>query len=575
MIKEIEQQFQKIFLKSWYPLFCIALAIFLVYSATLLSDIVYLDDNVLITGQYQFNQDLSNISQAFKEDIFRTPQGGGTFYRPIERLSFILDAQFGEYALIFVSHLSNILIHILAMILLYLFLLKINIKKETAFLFTLLFSVHPLTAQTVALLVGRNDSLLAISVFPALIFFVDFLQKQKHKYLVWHFIFFAIALFTKETAVVIPVICSVYLLIFAGFKKIIINYKVCLKLIFGWILITGLWFLIRLSVLNHLIGSAEYNIFVSIYKNLPSLLPTIGKIFLPFNLSVFPIMKDMTMFYGVFSIILLVVWFVLSEKKNLKLISFGFSWFFIFIFLTLVKPVNTVSEFSENRIYLPMFGFIFVILGLGMIRLPLKLKEKINYEANKKIIILFISLILILILSSVTIYRNKYYKNHFSFWKNATTTSPNFAFNHNSLGAMQYLNGDMENAEKEFKKALELNPEEKMSHNNLGLIYASQNKLASAENEYQEELKINPNYDNAYFNLGLLYWKKEEHKKAEESWQRTLMINPNYTDAIKYLAMYYYQQKNYKELLPYANELYRRGYNLPPEILEALRPYIK
>ncbi|MCX6757111.1 MAG: hypothetical protein NTW35_03130 [Candidatus Nomurabacteria bacterium] len=143
MIKEIEQQFQKIFLKSWYPLFCIALAIFLVYSATLLSDIVYLDDNVLITGQYQFNQDLSNISQAFKEDIFRTPQGGGTFYRPIERLSFILDAQFGEYALIFVSHLSNILIHILAMILLYLFLLKINIKKETAFLFTLLFSVHP------------------------------------------------------------------------------------------------------------------------------------------------------------------------------------------------------------------------------------------------------------------------------------------------------------------------------------------------------------------------------------------------------------------------------------------------
>lgn len=575
MIREIGQQFQKIFLESWRPFFWIALAIFLVYSATLLSNIVYLDDNVLITGQYQFNQDLINISQAFKEDIFRTPQGGGTFYRPVERISFILDAQFGEWSLIFVSHLSNILLHILAMILLYLFLLKINIKKEIAFLFTLLFSVHPLTAQTVAFLAGRNDSLLAISVFPALIFFIDFLQKQKYKYLIWHFIFFAIALFTKETAVVIPVICSIYLLIFAGFKKIIINYKVCLKLIVGWILITGLWFLIRLSILNHFIGNAEYNIFQSIYKNLPSLLPAIGKIFLPFDLSVFPVMKDMTLIYGLISLILLAGWFIFSEKKNLKLIGFGFSWFFIFIFLTLVKPIDTVPEFSENRIYLPMLGFIFVILGLGTIKLPIIFKEKINYETNKKAIILFISLILVLILSSITIHRNQHYKDKFSFWKNATETSPSFAFNHNNLGAMQYLNGDLYNSEIEFKKALELNPEEKMVHNNLGLIYTSQNKLKEAENEYKEELKINPNYDNAYYNLGLLYFKESKFKEAEKSWQITLMINPNYTDAIKSLVMYYYEQKNYKELLPYANELYRRGYNLSPEMIQTLQTYVK
>jgi len=575
MIKEIEQQFQKIFLKSWYPLFCIALAIFLVYSSTLLSDIVYLDDNVLITGQYQFNQDLTNISQAFKEDIFRTPQGGGTFYRPVERLSFMLDAQFGEYALIFVSHLSNILLHILAMILLYLFLLKINIKKEIAFLFVFIFSVHPLTAQTVAFLVGRNDSLLAIFVFPSLIFFIDFLQKQKYKYLIWHFIFYAIALFTKETAVVIPVICSLYLLIFAGFRQIIINYKFCLKLISGWFLITGLWFVIRLSVLGRFIGNAEYNIFLSIYKNLPSLLPATGKVFLPFDLSVFPVMKDMSLVYGIISLIFLTIWFILSEKKNLKLIGFGLSWFFIFIFLTLVKPISTVPEFSENRIYMPMFGFIFVILGLGMIKLPLVLKEKINSKESKKIIILFTSLILVLILSTVTIYRNQYYKDKFNFWKNATETSPSFAFNHNNLGAMQYLNGDFKNAEMEFKKALELNPEEKMAHNNLGLIYASQNKFASAEDEYKKELEINPNYDNAYYNLGLLYFKESKFKEAEKSWQTTLMINPNYTDAIKSLTLYYYEQNNYKELLPYANELYRRGYELPPEILKALQTYIK
>lgn len=574
MTKTIEKRFYKIFLESWLPFFWIAMSIFIVYSPTLLSGIVYLDDNVLITGQYQSNKDLINVFSAFSEDIFKTPQGGGTFYRPVERLSFIIDAQFGEWPLIFISHVSNILLHILAMSLLYLFLLKVNLKKWAAFLFVLIFSIHPLTAQTVAFLAGRNDSLLAIFVFPSLLFFIDFLRRQRYTDLTLHYIFFAIALFTKETAVVIPVICSLYLLLFIGFKKIIINYKVYLKLVSGWVLITGLWFLIRLSVLNHFIGNAEYNIFLSIYKNLESLLPAIGKVFLPFELSVFPVMQDMTLLYGLISITVLAIWFILSEKKNLKLIFFGFSWFFIFIFLTLVKPIDTVPEFSENRIYLPMFGFIFVILGLGMIKLPDLLKEKINYVVNKRKIILIISFIVVIILSFITIYRNQYYKDKISFWRNATETSPSFAFNHNNLGAMEYLNGNLAVAEIEFKNALALNPKEKMAHNNLGLIYASQSKLKEAEIEYKKELEINPNYDNAYYNLGLLYWNEGKYKDAEINWERTLMINSNYTDALKSLMIYYYDQKDYKNLLLCVNELYRRGFKVPTQISQALQMHI-
>jgi len=129
MINNKESKFYKIFLDSWHPFFWISLLIFFVYFVTLFSSIVYLDDNVLVTGQYQFNKDLSNIPQAFSEDIFRTPNNGGTFYRPIERLTFMLDAQFGEGFVIFISHFSNILLHILAICLLFWFLLKLNLSK--------------------------------------------------------------------------------------------------------------------------------------------------------------------------------------------------------------------------------------------------------------------------------------------------------------------------------------------------------------------------------------------------------------------------------------------------------------
>ena len=350
-----ENKFYKIFLDSWRPYFWIGLLIFSVYFVTLFSNIVYLDDNVLVTGQYQFNKNLSNIPQAFSEDIFQTPYNGGTFYRPMERISFMLDAQFGEDFIIFMSHLSNILLHILAICLLFWFLLKLNFDKGVAFLFALIFGIHPLTAQTVAFISGRNDSLLAIFIFPALVFFIDFLQTKKKKFFVWHMIFFALALFTKETAAVLPIICALYLLIFVGWKKIIEDYKTYLLIGASWISISAIWFLARMFALHNLVGNAPYNIPLSIFNNLPSLVPAIGKVFLPFNLSVFPVMQDMTLLYGIISLVILAIWFVLSEKKNLKLISFGLLWFLIFIFLTLIKPSGTIPEFSENRIYLPMF----------------------------------------------------------------------------------------------------------------------------------------------------------------------------------------------------------------------------
>lgn len=570
MIKK-ENQYYKTFLDGWHPFLWISFLIVFVYGITLFSNIVYLDDNVLVIEQYQFNKDLLNIPQAFKEDIFRTPQGGGTFYRPIERITFMLDAQFGEKAIIFMSHLNNILLHILAICLLFVFLLKLNIDKLIAFLFALIFAIHPLTAQTVAFISGRNDSLLAIFVFPALIYLIKYLETRKNKYLVWNLVFLVFALFTKETAVILPAIFIIYILIFIGYKKIIEDRSLYIKLISLWVTVGVLWFLIRMLVFHNFIGNASYNIFLSIYNNLPSLIPAIGKIFLPFDLSVFPVIQDMTMLYGILSLLILIVWFFLSKKRNFKFIIFGLLWFFIFIVLTLIKPIGTNPEFSENRIYIPMFGFIFLILGLGRIRLPVFIKEKINYEVNWKKIILIISLLIILIFSCVTIYRNKYYKNKLNFWENATVNSPSFAFNHNNLGAMEFLDGDMINAEKEYKIALELNPNEPMAHNNLALIYANQGKDKDAEEEYKKELEINPEYDNAYFNLGLLYFSEGRKDEAVENWKKTLQINPNYIDALKSLTNYYYSENNYEEVVVYASILYRMGFELPSDLLKLIQ----
>ncbi|MFA5936903.1 MAG: tetratricopeptide repeat protein, partial [Candidatus Paceibacterota bacterium] len=208
------------------------------------------------------------------------------------------------------------------------------------------------------------------------------------------------------------------------------------------------------------------------------------------------------------------------------------------------------------------------IIGIFIFFLETDFVGKIDFK-NKKTLILIGGLIFLF--SIITIVHSGNFSNKLSFWENAAKTSPNHPLAHRNLGAMQYLNKDMENAEKESKIALELNPEEQMAHNNLGLIYANQGKLKEAEEEYKKELENNPYYDNAYFNLGLLYWQEKKYSDAEINWKKTLEINPNYVDAYNALAIYYYQQKNYEEARPYINELYKRGIQLPPEFLQILQ----
>jgi len=535
MIINYFDKFNQIFLRSWRPFAWIIFVIFLVYYKTLFSGLVYLDDHALVASQYEFNNNLSNIKQAFSEDIFQTPNNSGSFYRPLLRLSFMLDAQAGQDVIIFVSHLTNICLHIIAILLLFIFLIKLNLNKSSAFLFSLLSGVHPLMTQSVSLIVGRNDTLLAIFVFLSFISFINFLEKEKLKYFFTHLFFVTLALLTKETALVLPLILSIYLLIFTPWKKIINNYQQYLTLAFAWSSLIFIWFLVRRLVLTDFIGSADYHVFISIYENIPSLIPAIGKVLLPFDLSVFPILSDMTMVYGVITIFALVSWGFISSRKNYRLIMFGLAWFFIFIILSLVKPSGTVPEFSENRIYLPALGFIFIIFGLGEIKLSKIIEDRLSFKISQKEVSYIVSVIIILTFSVITIYRNNYYRDGLSFWNNAVKTSPNFSFSNNNLGAMYYLNGQLDLAAKYFRRALELNRTEPMVHNNLGLIYQAQGRYDLAEKEYKLELESYPNYDKALFNLAYLYYQQEKFPEALWLFQSALRVNPSYYEASQYL----------------------------------------
>jgi tetratricopeptide (TPR) repeat protein len=231
-------------------------------------------------------------------------------------------------------------------------------------------------------------------------------------------------------------------------------------------------------------------------------------------------------------------------------------------------PIGKTADFSENRIYLPMLGFIFIILGMGKIEFLSKVFQK-NFENPRKTF--FILLTIVLIFFSVkTLNRNNVYTNELTFWKNAVKTSPNSYSNHYTLGMVYDVHGDTENAIKELEEALKIQPQEKFIHNNLGVLYEKNRNTVKAEEYFLKEIAINPKDDQVYFNLGMLYYRGKKIKEAEEYWIKTIKINPNNSSAYFNLAVLYYKQNKFNKFATYAKEAQNKGKELPVYVLEAL-----
>src|SRR5271157_6276134 len=156
----------KQFLQRYAVLLLILLPL-IVYIKTLSFDFTKLDDHIFIQENQEYNSHPVNIIACFHRGLF--VRSDDVFYRPVLLADFILESQlFGSNPKGF--HLTNLLLHICCVLLLYLFLRKIEIPDTNALILALIFAVHPVLSQAVAWIPGRNDMLLVLFFFAAALF---------------------------------------------------------------------------------------------------------------------------------------------------------------------------------------------------------------------------------------------------------------------------------------------------------------------------------------------------------------------------------------------------------------------
>ena len=161
------------------------------------------DDYVHLQNNIHFK----NFAEAL--DVFVHPYGRE--YRPLVRLSLWLNHQMGETAIPY--KLSNIAMHLLCVVFVYLIMLQLGIEKIAALIGAGFFAFHPIHTTSIHFILGRTDLVAAVFYLAALVVVSGWAARiSLFQYLLAGCLFVA-ALCSKELSITLPAVMLAILVI--------------------------------------------------------------------------------------------------------------------------------------------------------------------------------------------------------------------------------------------------------------------------------------------------------------------------------------------------------------------------
>ena len=487
-----------------------------------------IDDTKFIVDNGIYNQDASNILKSFQRGLFNPADHSlYDYYRPVFLVDIIVEYHlFGSDPMGY--HLASLLFHILSVLLLYVFFLKLKLKDTTSLVLALLFAVHPALSQTVAWIPGRNDLLLTIFLLASMIFAFNYAAKKKWVDYVLQLFFFFVAIFTKETAVIIPVLVT-FILVFA-MKK---SWKSLLPLGIGWFTAIFFWFFMVSAVKESGNNIPVSEMVRSGISRIPAFPQYLGKIFFPVNLSVRPQIEETSLLWGGLAVMVIIGLLYYSRSALKPLTILGISWFLLFLLPVLAVPKIFNDQVYEHRLYVPVIGILLLLSQTFLF------SEKFN---DRYRFILFG--MIIACFGMVSFSRVGYFKSPLAYWSRAVAESPRNAYSKQMMGTWVK---DGAEQEKIMREARALDSTLQDINLNLGKIAFRNKRYDEAERLLKNELACTSAIvpDN-FFLLGDIAFQKEDFGAAKKYLAEGLKISGNANSpALQLLARAYFSEKNF------------------------------
>ncbi len=484
---------------------------------------------------------------------------GDAYYRPLSLLSYVFDYAIW-HRIPFGYHLTNLLIHILSVIFLFILIYDITQHRGFSFICATLFLTHPISSRYVSSISGRTDLLCFMFFILSLVCYGRYIyseERKKYVFLACSIVSFILALLSKEMAVSLPIIIFLYDLCFnkvsfyKKWKRRVSVYSIFVIILFIYLYIRGN--VVDMGFSDYIAAGLSQDFYLRMLTVSDITLSHLKSFLLPFNIyyswHYVPLVSS---YFGIeffifsFLVTILVCSLILSWQKD-KMIFFGIGWFCITYFpVSNVVPIYlTIARYNlftgEQFMHIPMIGIILMIVKMAYGYENL-FSNTIVKNIIKRILI-WIFIIIILTFSLLTIYYNIAWSNAVYYNLKILEQIPNSIEARISLGVAYFRKGEIYKALNLFEEAMHMQEARGMReritpvpYQNLILIhYEILENLDKAKSLCYRGLDIFPDYYIFYYFLAEIHFKEKNYRQAIIYSKKTLSINPTFQYCIQLL----------------------------------------
>ena len=545
------------------PLVLIAAAI--VFSPALNFQFVF-DD------RYQIAQNPTITSWSYLPQYFRSHVWGYSstwtnYYRPVFLLALrIWESLVGLDPIAW--HAFPIAVHMVNVALVFLLAKRLdNDRVTTGWIAATVFAVHPVHIEAVASIFGVTDALMTSSLLASFLCYLHWRRNGRVPWFALSALLFAIALLTKESAVVFPLVLLAYEWIVARSDEDSTR-RAAWPFAMVIVLILIAYFAARHAVLGAALGFTVVPVpWSTLVLTAPLSLVTFLRLLLvPYGMSSFynctyVARPDLVHFFLPLALLLLIVvgirfW---SHRTRTPLIAFAAVWAFLAVLPVLNIRLMQEGDFIHIRfLYVPCIAVSllaaiairqlissprhrFATAAALIIALAVSTYAQIGFLANN--VVMFQRGVLIAPENRVP--ANNLADEYIKVGRldEATTLldenlrrHPDFWMSNYNRGYIAYLRKNWPEVDQYMNRSITNHGEQIDAYVYRGFALLKLGRTEEAEQSVRQAIAINPKARSYHFVLGLVLRQEQRWTDALDAFQQELAINPNDAGAATHVA---------------------------------------
>ena len=451
-------------------------------------------------------------------------------------------------------HLLVMLLHALCAILAFIVLEKTlrqacaladRPRKLLAACAAAVFAVHPAQAESVTWIAGLVGPLSAIFMLAAFYCYLSYRERQRLSMRLAIPLLFALAVLTKESAIVLLLIVPAHeLLVFNRQTRLLERLRLAARHAWPLTLIGAGYMTLRYLALGVFFGRVMNLNFpddqaltaIDMVRTWPALLVAYGKlILLPFDLSlIYDFGYVGNLAWPSFWMPLLILlaagwalWRVAARNVGARL---GLIW----LVLPLLPHLNT-RAFVSDAILHDRYLYL-SLLGAGLLAgvLLTQAVAKVRWLWPRPV--LGLAVVLLALLTLGTLATNRRFQNNSVLTMHVAAHAPRSRIALIAKGLDAESRGDKAAALEAYEAALAINPDIVDALNNSAFVYARGGRWDEATRRFERIVELSPDRAGGYFNLSFAYAVQRRYAEAVAAQQRALELDPHNARATEWQA---------------------------------------